>query len=119
MKRITVDQGPTVLAVNSNGSRIYVANLPSSTVSVIDTATDTVIRSPITFGALPFGLAVTPDERRVYVGNSGSNTVSVIDTKSMRWLTARSRSASHRPVSQWTRPGAASMWRTSAPMRCR
>ena len=53
MKLITVDQGPTVLAVNSSGSRVYVANYPSSTVSVIDTATETVIRSPITFGALP------------------------------------------------------------------
>ncbi|HSO55667.1 MAG TPA: YncE family protein, partial [Actinomycetes bacterium] len=80
MKLITVDQGPTGLAVNSTGSRIYTANFPSSTVSVIDTATDTVIRSPITFGPLPFGVVVTPDERRVYVGNSGSNTVSVIDT---------------------------------------
>ncbi|HEX3205840.1 MAG TPA: hypothetical protein VHQ68_06355, partial [Propionibacteriaceae bacterium] len=78
MKLITVDQGPTGLAVNSTGSRVYVATLPSSTVSVIDTATETVIRSPITFGALPFGVAVTPDERRVYVGNSGSSTVSVI-----------------------------------------
>ena len=50
------------------------------TVSVIDTATNQVVGSPITVGANPLGVAVTPDGAKVYVANAGSNTVSVIDT---------------------------------------
>jgi YVTN family beta-propeller protein len=41
------------VAVNPTGSRLYVANYIASTVSVIDTGVDTVIRSPITFGFFP------------------------------------------------------------------
>jgi YVTN family beta-propeller protein len=52
-------------------------------VSVIDTATNTVIGPPIPVGSggnFPFGVAVTPDSSKVYVANSGANNVSVIDT---------------------------------------
>ena len=44
----------------------------------IDTATNTVIGSPIAVGFFPFGVAVTPDGSRVHVTNQASNTVSVI-----------------------------------------
>src|SRR5215469_10516140 len=56
----------------------YITN--DNAVSVIDTATNTVIGSPIPVGARPFGVAVTPDGSKVYVANEASNTVSVIDT---------------------------------------
>ena len=51
-----------------------------NTVSVIDTATNTVIapRSPSAVNA--HGVAVTPDGSKVYVTNERSTTVSVIDT---------------------------------------
>jgi len=49
-------------------------------VSVIDTATDTVIGSPIPVGSVPIGVAVAPDGSKVYVANSYADTVSVIDT---------------------------------------
>jgi YVTN family beta-propeller protein len=58
----------------------YITNSGSNTVSVIDTATNTLVGSPIAVGNLPYGVAVTPDGRRVYVANYYSNTVSVIDT---------------------------------------
>src|SRR6516165_10061549 len=58
----------------------YITNSGDNTVSVIDTATNTVVGSPITVGSLPFGVAVTPDSSKVYVGNSVGGTVSVIDT---------------------------------------
>src|SRR5262249_35044704 len=53
-----------------------------NTVSVIDTATNMVIGSPIHVGLSPYGLAVTPNGNKVYVANSSgiANTVSVIDT---------------------------------------
>ena len=50
-----------------------------STVSVIDTATNTVTaRVPV--GTNPRGIAVTPDGTKVYVAINLYNTVSVIDT---------------------------------------
>jgi YVTN family beta-propeller protein len=69
-----------------DGSKVYVANFGDSTVSVIATATNTVIGSPILVGgnirSVPVGLAVTPDGSKVYVANSGDSTVSVIATAS-------------------------------------
>ncbi len=50
------------------------------TVSVIATATNTVVGSPITVGNGPVGVAVTPDGSKVYVANAVGNTVSVIAT---------------------------------------
>ena len=57
----------------------YITNFASNTVSVIDTATNTVIATaPV--GSDPAGVAVTPDGSKVYVANENSNNVSVIDT---------------------------------------
>ena len=59
--------------------RAYVANGCAGTVSVIDTATNTVITT-IPIGVVPTGVAVTPDATRVYVTNLASSSVSVIAT---------------------------------------
>jgi len=68
------------VAVSPDGSKVYVTNTfsNSNTVSVIDTATNTV-SATIPIGA-SLGVAVTPDGSKVYVANLASNTVSVIDT---------------------------------------
>ncbi len=56
------------------------ANSLSNTVSVIDTATNTVVAT-IPVGSNFLGVAITPDGTRAYVTNEEfSNTVSVIDT---------------------------------------
>ena len=57
----------------------YITNYGDDTVSVIDTATNTVTAT-IPVGHCPFGVAVLPDGSAVYVTNSGVGTVSVIDT---------------------------------------
>jgi len=59
----------------------YVTNLVSNSVSVIDTASNTVI-STVTVGEAPLGVAITPDGAFAYVTNSLSDNVSVIDTTS-------------------------------------
>ncbi len=56
----------------------YVANLSSDTVSVIDTANNTVVATVP--GGNPVYVTVSPDGSRVYVANYTSDTVSVIDT---------------------------------------
>jgi YVTN family beta-propeller protein len=61
---------------------VYVVNQGSASVSVIDTATNTVVGTPIPVGTTPREVAITPDGTRAYVTNSGSASVSVIDTAS-------------------------------------
>src|SRR5659263_81277 len=57
----------------------YVTNAGSYNVSVIDTATETVI-AMVNVGKTPEGVAISPDGTKIYVANCGSNTVSVINT---------------------------------------
>ncbi len=59
----------------------YVTNQVSNSVSVIDTATNTVVAT-ITAGSSPIGVAITPDGARAYVANQIAGTVSVINTVS-------------------------------------
>jgi YVTN family beta-propeller protein len=56
----------------------YVANEGGS-VSVIDTATNTVVAT-VPVGGVPIGVAVTPDGKHAYVANFTDGTVSVIAT---------------------------------------
>ncbi|QSE82899.1 YncE family protein [Rhodococcus koreensis] len=60
------------------GTRTYVANQGSKSVSVLD-ANNAVVGS-VTVGTSPTGVAANPAGTRVYVTNSGSGNVSVIDT---------------------------------------
>ena len=53
----------------------YVTNIGSNNVSVIDTASNTVVAT-VPVGFNPRGADVTPDGARVYVTNAGDNTVS-------------------------------------------
>jgi YVTN family beta-propeller protein len=74
----TLRAGAAPFAYVSN----YGEHADGSTVSVIDTATNTVVAT-VTVGTGPIGVAVTPDGKHVYVTNQGgghSNTVSVIET---------------------------------------
>src|SRR5215831_313246 len=57
----------------------YVTNINSNTVSVIATATNTVVAT-VPVGTNPFGVAITPDGTHAYVTNGSSDTVSVIAT---------------------------------------
>ena len=57
----------------------YISNAGSNNVSVINTATNTVIAT-ITVGVAPGGVSVSPNGSRVYVANYTSNNVSIINT---------------------------------------
>lgn len=58
--------------------KLYVANIGSGSVSVIDRVRDAVTTVPTSAGAE--GIAVSPDGREVWVVNRAANTVSVITT---------------------------------------
>jgi len=90
---ITGQDGPTAVAYNSTNNKIYVSNgnIPlasgstrtaGNTVSVINSATDTVIGSPIVVGAEgigPGGICYDPDNNSVYVANVYGGNASVIN----------------------------------------
>ena len=57
----------------------YITNAGDNTVSVIATATNTVVAT-IPVGALPLGIAITPEGSRAYVTSFSTLNVSVIDT---------------------------------------
>jgi len=68
------------LALSTDGSRLYVANTTSGTVSVIDTASLSVLVPRIRVGIEPSSLALRPDGSELWVSNHVSDSVSVIDT---------------------------------------
>ena len=59
----------------------YVTNGFSNNVSVINTASNSVVAT-VTVGSVPYGVAITPDGSFAYVANQGSDNVSVINTAS-------------------------------------
>lgn len=105
VRRVPVGIYPYTTVMSADGSKVYVSNwggkvsgtndvtdgmfpvvvdqrtgIPvSGTVSVLDTASNTVVKT-IDVGLHPCGMALSPDGSRVYVTNANSDTVSVIDT---------------------------------------
>jgi YVTN family beta-propeller protein len=65
---------------DDDNAKVYVTNMVSGTVSVVDAEKWNVIET-IKVGTEPFGCALSPDGRQLYVSNQSSNTVSVIDTR--------------------------------------
>jgi len=75
---IPVGTVPMYVAVNQTTNLIYVSNLNSNNVSVIDGVTNTVVAT-VPVGNSPEILDVNPITNMVYVANSEGNSVSVID----------------------------------------
>lgn len=68
---------PQAVAVSPDGSKAYVANNDSGSVSEVNTLTGAVLRT-FTVGYKPSALAVTSDGREVFVTNYLDNTVTEI-----------------------------------------
>jgi len=73
---------PWELVISRDGTKAFVENLYSDNVSVIDTATHTVI-AIIPTGHRPFISQISPDQTRLYVSDCKSTTVTVIDIPSL------------------------------------
>ncbi len=69
---------PLALAVNSKTNRIYAVNHGSGTLSIIDGANDSILKT-INVGALPYVVAVNEATNRIYISNVFSDEVTVID----------------------------------------
>lgn len=85
---ITVGYRPFGIAISADGSRLYVTNQsPSNSVSIINTANNTVIQTIPTIGENPQSVAVSPDGTRLYVTNNSNSYISVINTATTAVLT--------------------------------
>ena len=60
---IQVGGRPGVMAMLPNNRHLYVPTVAGHSVAAIATATNTVVRNPITFGLSPFVAAASPDSR--------------------------------------------------------
>jgi RHS repeat-associated protein len=78
---VTVGTTPVSCTYSLDGSKLYVLNSGSGTVSVINTSSNTV-SSTITVGTSPSSMTLSPDGSLLYVANNGSGNVSVISTAS-------------------------------------
>jgi len=78
---VLVEKQPFSIAFSPDGTRAYVTNARSNTVSAIDAIQNKVIKN-IQVEKDPHNMAITPDGKRLYVVNISASTVSVIDTAS-------------------------------------
>jgi YVTN family beta-propeller protein len=92
IKTIPVGTTPIYLAVNQMTNRVYVSNLLSHTVSVIDGATNTVAAT-VPVGTDPSFIDVDANTNMVYVSNI--NSVSVIDGHNNTVVTTITDVSSH------------------------
>ena len=78
---IKVGEKPDAIAVHSGTNTIYVANVNSNTISIIDGSANKVVKTVSSGGIGPMGLAVNTVNNKVYVANFESDSVSVLDGK--------------------------------------
>jgi YVTN family beta-propeller protein len=85
VRAISVGLHPCGLALNKAESRLFVTNANSDTLSVIDTAADTVIETidckpdaKLPLGSGSNALALSPDGAVAYVANGANNCVCVV-----------------------------------------
>ena len=90
VRHIGVGGHPTALVLNQSGSRLYVVNTASDSVSVIDTRADREIErinvklaesGPV--GNSPEALTLGGDGSSLYVANSKSNSIAVVELGSV------------------------------------
>lgn len=75
-RMIPAGSQPYIITLSTDGSRALVANYDSGTVSVIDTANDTIINTfNVEHG--PTGVAISKDNTRAYVSNAFSFCISI------------------------------------------
>ncbi len=70
---------PEQLAVSADGTRLYVANEDTETLSVVDVASGKVVAA-VKVGEEPEGVTIRPDGKVVYVTSEGDGAVFAIDT---------------------------------------
>jgi DNA-binding beta-propeller fold protein YncE len=84
--RIRVGRHPSALAINAEGSRLFVASASSDRIAIVDTKQRRVINDIIDTppggpgeGSTPNALALSSDGTRLYVAEADNNAIALID----------------------------------------
>ncbi|MGA1844614.1 MAG: beta-propeller fold lactonase family protein [bacterium] len=82
---ISVGAKPRGIVIHPDGTRAYIANSGSDSISVMDTLTSEIIDTIfLGLGVAPEGIAMTPDGGLLITANKDSDNVSLIDPGSQR-----------------------------------
>lgn len=66
------------IAINADGTRLYVSDADGNAVSVFNTVTASLVTT-IAVGSFPQGITISPDGKTIYVANANSSDISVIN----------------------------------------
>ncbi len=80
VKKLTIGKEPNSVAINADGSRVYVATSLDDKIAVLDAVKSKVLKKFPAGGVEPSALALSPNGNRLYVLNAASNTMTVFDT---------------------------------------
>lgn len=92
---LPVERNPIAVAPNLAGTLVYVVNHDSNSITVINSANNTVQQSFATCSQ-PIAAAVSRNDKKLYVACEGDNTLRVIDTSNNTQL--KSISLNNRPT---------------------
>jgi YVTN family beta-propeller protein len=84
--KLTVGTHPNSVLLDAKRNQMYIANGDSDSVSVVDTASNTVVNTismapypDAPAGSSPTNMTLSPDNGTLYVTNSGNNDVAVVN----------------------------------------
>ncbi|MDA0334781.1 MAG: beta-propeller fold lactonase family protein [bacterium] len=83
--RVDVGEDPIQILHSADGGFLYVSNLGSSEITIIDAATFR-IADRIAVAAQPLDMALSPDGATLYVSNSGASVLTAIDVETRKVL---------------------------------
>lgn len=69
---------PTSLAINANGSEVYVGNYNGNNVSVLQAGPDPKVLGQYRCGSMPTYELADPSNGQLYIANDGGNTLTVV-----------------------------------------
>ena len=81
-KVIVTGPGTEGIAISPDGKEVWAASRADAKISIIATATDTIVASFPSGGKSPKRMEFTPDGSQVWVTNSGSGETTVFDARS-------------------------------------
>jgi len=81
-KVIVTGPGTEGIAISPDGKEVWAASRADAKISIIATATDTIVASFSSGGKSPKRMDFTPDGSQVWVTNSGSGETTVFDARS-------------------------------------
>src|SRR5206468_9272986 len=91
-RNLLVNDRPRFVAFTSDGRRAYISSEIGGTLSAIDVAAQTVIKSIVLDpGGKPVGLAIAPDNSRVYVAGGRCSCLFAVDARTYKVTTITER----------------------------